>query len=88
MVEKSLGAKRKSVPKASTSRKKIKVQHRSTNDLPWKTLPRPAQASLGFEDGILELEEVEGVEVVYEDTEGGKVARFNVCTKIICQMLI
>ena len=73
------GLKRKKGTKDASSRKKIKVRHNSTNDLPWKTVRRPREAHLGFEDGILELEEVEGVEVVYEETEkGGKVARFNV----------
>ncbi|KAJ3567280.1 hypothetical protein NP233_g6466 [Leucocoprinus birnbaumii] len=33
---------------------------------------------MGGDDGILELEEVEGVEVFYETTDGGKVAKFRV----------
>lgn len=33
---------------------------------------------MGGDDGVLELEEVEGVEVVYETTEGGRVVKFNV----------
>lgn len=71
-------AKRKAQRKTSFSRKKVKVQHRSADDLPWKTVSRPQEAGLGGDDGILEFEEIEGVEVVYEETEGGKVARFNV----------
>ncbi len=38
----------------------------------------PFEAGVGGDDGILELEEVEDVEVVYEETEKGRVARFNV----------
>jgi ATP-dependent RNA helicase DDX24/MAK5 len=58
-------------------RKKSKIQ-RSVEELPWKTSRRPLETGLGGDDGILELEEVEGVEVVYEMTEGGKVAKFHV----------
>lgn len=46
--------------------------------LPWKAVRRPSETGLDGDDGILELEEVENVEVVYEDTEGGRVMRFNV----------
>lgn len=41
------------------------------------------EAGLGGDDGILELEEVDGVEVVYETTESGRVARFQVGRKVI-----
>ncbi|KAI0074447.1 DEAD-domain-containing protein [Panus rudis PR-1116 ss-1] len=78
-----LSSKRKSHPSAFTSRKKPKTAHiRSATDLPWKSVPTTTEAGLetGF-DGILELEEVEDVEVVYEETEGGKVARFKVVEK-------
>lgn len=46
----------------------------SSDSLPWKKVKRPAQASFGaldHEGGMLELEEVEGVEVIYEDVPGG-----------------
>ncbi len=33
---------------------------------------------MGGDEGIIELEEVEGVEVIYETTEGGRVVKFNV----------
>lgn len=33
---------------------------------------------MGGDEGILELEEVEGVEVIYETTEGGRVVKFKV----------
>jgi ATP-dependent RNA helicase DDX24/MAK5 len=72
------GHKRKVVLKHPTSRKKVKTQHNSTNDLPWKAVSRPFQAGTSADDGILEFEEVDNVEVVYEETSNGRVARFNV----------
>ncbi|KXN89342.1 ATP-dependent RNA helicase MAK5 [Leucoagaricus sp. SymC.cos] len=59
------------------SRKKKRVE-RTAEQLPWKRSQRPLETGLGGDDGILELEEVEGVEVVYEMTEGGRVAKFRV----------
>lgn len=71
---------RKRVPSvlAGSSRKKIKVEHDGADSLPWTTVSRPVETALDGDDGILELEEVEGVEVTYEETETGRVARFNV----------
>ena len=64
---------------AQAARKKVKTQHQSANELPWKVVQRAHEAGLDSGlDGIMELEEVEGVEVVYEETEGGRVAKFNV----------
>ncbi|KDQ31822.1 hypothetical protein PLEOSDRAFT_154034 [Pleurotus ostreatus PC15] len=67
------------------ARKKRKLSHTrattySTPDsLPWRTASRPLESGFDGDDGILGLEEVEGVEVVYEETaDGGRVARFNV----------
>jgi ATP-dependent RNA helicase DDX24/MAK5 len=62
---------------ASKARKKPRVE-RTAEQLPWKKSRRPLETGLGGDDGILELEEVEDVEVVYEMTEGGKVAKFRV----------
>lgn len=42
---------------------------------------RPVEAGMGGDDGILELEEVDDVEVVYQDTDGGRVVTFNVVDK-------
>lgn len=64
---------------AQAARKKVKTHHQSANDLPWKVVQRAHEAGLDSGlDGIMELEEVEGVEVVYEEAEGGRVAKFNV----------
>ncbi|KAF9077000.1 P-loop containing nucleoside triphosphate hydrolase protein [Rhodocollybia butyracea] len=60
----------------SGPRKKIKVGHDNADGLPWKTVSRPIDSGLDGDEGILELEEVEGVEITYEQTEQGKVARF------------
>jgi len=58
--------------------KKARIQQYNIDDLPWKSVSRPSETGLDGDDGILELEEVEGVEVVYEDTSSGRVAKFNV----------
>ncbi|KAH7868473.1 ATP-dependent RNA helicase [Lentinula edodes] len=70
---------RKRVPSvlAGSSRKKLKVEHDGADNLPWTTVSRPVETGLDGDDGILELEEVEGVEITYEETESGRVARFN-----------
>jgi ATP-dependent RNA helicase DDX24/MAK5 len=62
------------------SRKKVKTQHvfNFANDLPWKSVSRPKESGVGADDGILELEEVEDVEVLYEETELGRTVKFNV----------
>ncbi|KAG1826663.1 ATP-dependent RNA helicase [Suillus variegatus] len=70
--------KRKANAGPSVSRKRLKMQPTSMDGLPWKAVRRPSETGLDGDDGILELEEVENVEVVYEDTEGGRVMRFNV----------
>lgn len=75
---KKIGVKRKGTTKPALPRKRAKIQHRSADDLPWKSVSRPFEAGIGFDDGILDFEEVEGVEVLYETTDGGRVARFNV----------
>lgn len=54
------------------------MRHNNTESLPWKTVSRPIESGLDGDEGILELEEVEGVEIIYEETEQGKVAKFHV----------
>ena len=71
-------SKRKAHPGSLSATKKIKVQHGSLDDLPWKSVARPVETGLDGDDGILELEEVDNVEVVYEEKDGGKVVKFNV----------
>jgi ATP-dependent RNA helicase DDX24/MAK5 len=72
------GLKRKGTTKPALPRKRAKIQHRSADDLPWKSVSRPFVAGIGSDDGILDFEEVEGVEVIYETTDGGRVVKFNV----------
>lgn len=77
LSSKKAGIKRKLKSNAPASiRKKSKRETFAINDLPWKTIARPTEAE--GDDGILMLEEVEGVEIVYEDTAAGRVAKFNV----------
>ncbi|PCH35250.1 DEAD-domain-containing protein [Wolfiporia cocos MD-104 SS10] len=73
------GTKRKAKHSPSSSAKKVKTVHLTADDLPWKSVSRPKEADLGDGfDGLLELEEVEDVEVVYEETDAGRVVRFKV----------
>ena len=46
------------------------------DDLDWRVVFRPSAAGVHEEGGMLLLEEVEGVNVVYEDTEAGKRVKF------------
>jgi ATP-dependent RNA helicase DDX24/MAK5 len=78
MKTKPASVKRKVKAGPSASRKRLKMQPTSLDGLPWKSVRRPSETGLDGDDGILELEEVENVEVVYEDTEGGRVMKFNV----------
>ncbi|KII87625.1 hypothetical protein PLICRDRAFT_124996 [Plicaturopsis crispa FD-325 SS-3] len=75
MVQASL--KRKSHT-TEPSHKKRKVNHTTAAALPWKAVKRTYDAGIDGDDGILELEEVEGVRVVYEDGEGGRTVKFEV----------
>jgi hypothetical protein len=72
-------------PHSGPPRKKTKLQHASADALPWKPVARPSEAGMGGDDGILELDEVDDVEVIYEDTEHGRVVRFNVSTLIVAK---
>lgn len=77
----STGLKRKLKSRLTSSRKKPKTKHLTSDELPWKTVATPKEAGIASDlDGILGLEEVDDVEVVYEETEGGKVIRFKVNT--------
>ena len=71
--------KRKAKPDIK-SRKKSKVSTISLVDsLPWKSVSHLRTASsLEDNDGILGLEEVDNVQVIYEDTSDGRVVKFNV----------
>jgi len=68
--------KRKSVSPISHSPKKRKTAHASLDDLSWRPVVRMHTAGLDFDEGLLELEEVDGVQVVYEQTANGHVAKF------------
>lgn len=76
-------------PKSLASRKVRKSSNTlslvsiTADELPWQAVPTHGDVG-GFGDsgGILGLEEVEGVEVVYGDGEGGKVVGFRVCNKL------
>ena len=62
-------------PDMGLQRKRPRIEC-NAEELPWKKIRRPFETGLGGDDGILELEEVEGVEVIYTTTDEGKVAKF------------
>jgi ATP-dependent RNA helicase DDX24/MAK5 len=70
--------KRKTASSNILARKRTKVL-RSAAELPWKTISHAHETTGEGDDGILELEEVDDVEIVYENTESGRVATFHVC---------
>ena len=80
--------KRTHAPNPSAGRKVRKTtKHTSSlvaviaDDLPWKTVPTQGDVGGfgdGAEGGMLALEEVEGVEVVYGDGDAGKIVGFRV----------
>lgn len=81
MASGALGLKRKTKPSASSIAKRLKTKHVLTDDLPWKKTSKPREADLGTGmDGFLELEEVDNVDVVFEETDTGRVVKFKVCT--------
>ena len=68
--------KRKNLSPASRSSKKRKTAHVSLDGLSWRPVVRTHTAGFDFDEGLLELEEAEGVQVVYEQTANGCVAKF------------
>ena len=57
----------------------MKTKHVLTDDLPWKKGSKPREADLGTGmDGFLELEEVDDVDIVFEETDTGRVVKFKV----------
>lgn len=79
--------------RTTKARKKAKTDFRSPatiDALPWKTLSHAGILGNADDDGILELEEVDNVQVVYEETPQGRVATFKVrrlqCDSYACFM--
>ena len=56
--------------------KKQKTRHVALDDLSWQPVVRTHAAGLDFDEGLLGLEEVVGVEVAYQQTANGRVATF------------
>jgi hypothetical protein len=81
MTTSKVQTKRKLPLKANNTRKRTKLLS-SAQELPWKAVSRAYDTVYDGDDGILELDEVDGVEVVYEDTEHGKRAVFRVSHRV------
>ncbi|KAI9465910.1 ATP-dependent RNA helicase [Lactarius psammicola] len=58
--------------------KKRKTRQVPLDDLSWQPVVRTHAAGLDFDEGFLELEEVVGVQVEYNQTANGRVATFKV----------
>jgi ATP-dependent RNA helicase DDX24/MAK5 len=56
--------------------KKRKTAHVSLDNLSWKPVARTHSTGHDFDEGLLDLEEVEGVQVLYKQTSNGRVATF------------
>jgi ATP-dependent RNA helicase DDX24/MAK5 len=69
-------SKRKNVSPTSHLSKKRKTAHVSPDSLSWRPVACAHTAGIEFDEGLLELEEVEGVQVEYEQTANGRVAKF------------
>lgn len=72
---------RSGIKHSTKTRKKAKTDSGSSatiDSLPWKTLSHAGAFGDAGDDGILELEEVENVQVVYEETPEGRVVIFKV----------
>lgn len=54
----------------------------SADNLPWRRISSRL-FSAGEEDGMLELDEVSDVEVLFEETDGGRVAKFRVSVFVL-----
>lgn len=74
---KSRALKRKH-PRAHSLPHPKRTKRAALDELPWQTVARPSEAGLDDYGDVLELEEVEGVDIVYEGEGDGKVARFHV----------
>lgn len=69
----------KPATKARKKAKTISGSSATVDALPWKTLSRAGIFGTTDDDGILDLEEVDNVQVVYEETPQGRVTTFKVC---------
>lgn len=71
---KSVAKRKRSGNANSRPRKLVKT----ADELPWRTVSRASATGFEGDDGMLDLEEVDDVEVVYEETANGRVAKFRV----------
>jgi hypothetical protein len=79
----TLSRKRKSRQSSLISRKKPRKEVKTLEQLPWKSIQRTFDSGADGDDGILEFEEVDDVEVIYEETESGRVAKFHVRSHLL-----
>ena len=63
---------------ACTLRKRLRTEVDSIDDLTWKDISHPNASGFEGDDGFLEIEEVDNIEVIYEETDNGRIATFKV----------
>ena len=68
--------KRRNGSPTSHLSKKRKTAHVSLDNLSWRPVAHAHTAGIELDEGLLDLEEVEGVQVEYEQTANGRVAKF------------
>jgi ATP-dependent RNA helicase DDX24/MAK5 len=75
-----LPKKRKLAANASKQKSNKKAKRREVlpSTLSWKEVKRPKEAGLDDFEGMLMLEEVDDVEIIYEETTNGRIAKFMV----------
>ena len=83
-LKRKIRSELKHATKARKKAKTISGSSATVDSLPWKTLSRATIFGNTDDDGILELEEVDNVQVVYEETPEGRVTTFKVCHPRCC----
>jgi len=83
-LKRKIHSELKHATKARKNAKIVSGSSATVNALPWKTLSHAGIFGNTDDDGILELEEVDNVQVVYEETAEGRVTTFKVCHPRCC----
>lgn len=68
--------RKRRAPAENPVKKRRKHADTALDELDWRVVFRPSEAGVYEEGGMLLLEEVEGVDVVYEETEAGRRVKF------------
>ena len=81
-----MNPKKRKLRDAAGKQSKEKKQRKKEllpDQLGWKEVKRPKEVGLDEFEGMLMLEEVDDVEVIYEETDHGRIAKFIVSILIL-----